>query len=151
MNHGPRFDKKNVDPVGIKQKLVSYANSFLLELWLDSPHKNKILIGSHNLECSGSIQMDRYTDERTGRYDGVHMYGAEGKSAYTESVVNILLSSCQNAAAPTSSYRRKSGEFHTSCPQTKYRQKQKKMYSSAVTGSAPVRTQNRFSPLSENC
>ena len=84
MNHAPRFDTMKVDPLGIKPKLASYANSFLLELWLDSPHKNKILIGSHSLECSVNTRKNRYTDERSNPYDGVHMYGTEGTIAYTE-------------------------------------------------------------------
>ena len=90
MNHGPRYDTQKVDPVSIKQQLASYANRFLLELWLDSPHKNRIFIGSHTLECSPNIQKDRYTDESSGRYDGVHLYGPNGKYAYTASVINIL-------------------------------------------------------------
>ena len=51
MNHAPRFDAHKVDPVGIKPKLASCANSFMLELWLNSPNKNRIVIGSYNLEC----------------------------------------------------------------------------------------------------
>ena len=70
MNHAPRFDQENVDPLGLKPKLANYANSFLLELWLDSPQKENILIGSHNLQCSANTTTQRYTDEHSGRYDG---------------------------------------------------------------------------------
>ena len=28
MNHAPRFDQENVDPLGLKTKLANYANSF---------------------------------------------------------------------------------------------------------------------------
>ena len=150
MNHGPRYDTQKVDPVGNKQQLASYANRFLLELWLDSPHKNRIFIGSQTLECSPNIQKDRYTDESSGRYDGVHLYGPNGKSAYTASVINILQSSVQTPA-PNSSSQGLPNDSHNRCPQAKYKQKQNKMYSHVVTGTPPVKTQNRFSSLSENC
>ena len=67
MNHAPRFDMSKVDPVSLKPKLAMFANSFLLELWLDSPQKNRILIGSHNLDCSGSQKIERYADKRSGK------------------------------------------------------------------------------------
>ena len=50
MNHAPRFDTKDVDPVQLKTKLATFANSYFLELWLDSSMKDKIIIGSHTLE-----------------------------------------------------------------------------------------------------
>ena len=149
MNHAPRFDTKDVDPVCLKSNLASFANSYLLELWLDSPQKNKIFIGSHNLECSVSTRNMRYRDERTGRYDGVHMYGYAGKTAYTESVLNILLSTLQpQAPAPAQQCGDPAfDDYHTRCPQAKYMRGQKKMYSAAVAGNGPIKTQNRFSPL----
>ena len=69
MNHAPRNDAPAVDPSGIKPILANYANSYLLELWLDSPMKNRIFIGSHNLDCSGNTWTKRYTDEQLDRYD----------------------------------------------------------------------------------
>ena len=147
MNHAPRFDTHDVDPVNLKANLASFANSYFLELWLDSPMKDKIFIGSHNLECSADIKMKRYTDERTNKYDGVHLYGIAGKTAYTESVLNILLSSFQ-ARQPAND------DDHTSCPQSKYGNNQRRNYSSVVTGKSKIKTQNRFSPLGEqlgNC
>ena len=99
MSHTPRYDTGKVDPVGLKSILVNFANNYFLELWLDSPLKDKIFIGSHNLECSGKSRTNRYTDKRTGQYDGVHMYGRAGAAAYTESVVNILLSSFQSGSS----------------------------------------------------
>ena len=53
--------------------------------------KDKIFIGSHNLECTADQKTNRYTDERSRKYDGVHLYGTPGKAAYTESVLNILI------------------------------------------------------------
>ena len=135
----------NHTPMGLKPKLANFANSYILELWLDSPRKDSIVIGSHNLECSISERKMRHTDERTGRYDGVHPYGSTGKTSYTESVVNILLSSLQVNIGKASS-----DDDHTRCPQSKYTQKQKKKYSDVVTTNPPAKTQNRFSCLSEN-
>ena len=144
MNHAPRFDKANVDPLRVKSKLAIYANSFLLELWLDSPQKENILIGSHNLQCSANTRAERYRDEHSGRYDGVHLYGSAGKQAYTESVINILLSSIQPSSTNDDKIR---NDSHTRCPQTKYMKKQNKLYSSVAGGKGPIKTQNRFSPL----
>ena len=144
MSHTPRYDTVKVDPVGLKSILANFANNYFLELWLDSPLKDKIFIGSHNLECSGKSRTNRYTDKRTGRYDGVHMYGRTGAAAYTESVVNILMSSFQSG----SSTQQNHDDSHRTCPQTKH--KQKRTYSSVVGGRNPIKTHNRFSPLG-NC
>ena len=146
MNHTPRFDTTDVDPVGLKHNLANFANSSLLELWMDCTMKDKIFIGSHNLDCSGVQKTDRYTDDRRNRYDGVHLYGSTGKAAYTESVLNILLESHTQASAQSSQSRQNSDDSHTSCPQSNYRQQQRK-YSSAVKGHSNIKTQNRFSPL----
>ena len=129
-----------------------FANSCLLELWLESPQKNRILIGSHNLECTASQKLERYTDKRKGLYDGVHLYGHSGKIAYTESVLNIFLSSVETSTPTTYRQARQdvSDDFHTRCPQTIYNKKQKRKYSSVVSGNRPIKTQNRFSSLGEN-
>ena len=68
-------------------------NTTLGELWLDSPDKNKIVLGIHDLECAGSIREARYRDSLGRRYDGIHMYGPSGMKAYTVSVLDILLES----------------------------------------------------------
>ena len=77
MEYTPRFDTPDVDPAGVKLKLASFANSYFLQLWLDSPYKDKIFIGQHSLGCSRDTRNLRYTDQRTGRHDGVHMYGRD--------------------------------------------------------------------------
>ena len=129
MNHSPRYDTSDVDPAGIKPILANFANAYFLELWLASPLKDKIIIGSHTLECSGDVKMRRYTDDRNRRYDGVHLYGSSGREAYTDSVINILFPSFQSQA----SAQNKRDDDHFSCPQTNYR-KQQKMYSSVLKG-----------------
>ena len=140
MNHAPRFDTNDVDPVQLKPNLASFANSYFLELWLDSSMKYKIFIGSHSLECSADERRRRYTDEKTQRYDGLHFYSRLGKAAFTESVVNIMMSSVQTK--PSLPKQQNNDDEPTKAQRTKY--------SSVVTGNkAPIRTQNRFSPLSE--
>ena len=118
MNHAPRYDAKEVDPAGLKPNLAKFANNCMLELWLQSPLKNKILIGTHTLDCAGYVRSQRYTDERTGKHDGVHLYSKAGKEAYTESVLNILLSSFQTQDKADG---RGNESFHNKCPQAQYR------------------------------
>ena len=71
MEHPPRFDKREVDPTSLKPALVRLANSSLSYLWLNSPLKDKIVIGSHSLGNAGSgdTYQARYVT-RTGRQDG---------------------------------------------------------------------------------
>ena len=95
MNLIPRFDGKKNDPHGIKPVLANIYNKTLLPLlqsWMESesPHKNKIYIGSHYLDCAGKIQEDRYWDKRKDKYDGIHMFGVSGRKEYTRSVLQIL-------------------------------------------------------------
>ena len=92
MEHPPRFDKKEVDPTSLKPALVRFANSTLSYLWLNSPLKDRIVIGSHSLESSGSGETyhARYVT-RTGRQDGVHFWGQNGREQYTNSVKNIFM------------------------------------------------------------
>ena len=52
MKHIPRYDPKDVDPLGLKPSLSHLFNSTLSELWMKSPLKEKIFIGTHNLECT---------------------------------------------------------------------------------------------------
>ena len=121
MNHAPRFDSRDVDPLSLKPKLASFANNYLLELWIDSPHKERIHIGNHDL-------------------DGVHLYGSQGRVAYTESVLDILLTSFQTPNP---------AQDHISCPQAINAKKQR-LYSSVLKGSPGIKTQNRFSILANN-
>ena len=121
----------------------------MLELWLASPCKDRIFIGSHSLDAIRNI---RHMDERNGRYDGLHYYSNVGRAAYTESVLNILLSSFQTQAPSKSMHAKHSKyeENHSRCPQANYmKENNKRMYSSVVTGQPPLKTSNRFSPLNK--
>ena len=88
----PRYDTIQDDPLQLKQALSQIFNNSLVDLWIKSPLKDKIFIGTHNIECTGGIREARYRCTKTGRYDGVHLYGTTGSKAYTNSVWNILKS-----------------------------------------------------------
>lgn len=93
MKQTPRYDPTTVDPFGLKAALSQIFNSTLTELWMSSTMKNKIYLGSHNMECSGAILLSRYQHTKSGKFDGLHLFGASGSKAYTRSVLNILQSS----------------------------------------------------------
>ena len=120
--HAPRFDTERYDPTSLKPKLAKYANSVLHKLCEKSIFKDKIYIGSH--ELSSKEQKNLFVDEITGRYDGVHMYSRKGKQAFTESMINILLSSLNEE------------------PKSQPKQQQQNVYEVPS-----VSTHNRFSPL----
>ena len=90
MEHAPRFDEYNVHPTGLKPELVKYANSTFYQILNSSALKDRIVIGKHNLECSGDIIAASYRDDKNNKYDGVHMKNNFGLRAYTRSVTKIL-------------------------------------------------------------
>ena len=65
-------------------------NNKLADLWIPSPHKSKIFVGSHNIECNGGIREARYRCTQSGRFDGKHLFGSTGTKTYTNSVMQIL-------------------------------------------------------------
>ena len=90
MKQVPRYDPSNVDPLGLKPSLALLFNNTITGLWMDSPNKDKIFIGEHNVDCTGAIRESRYRHTKSGRYDGIHLYGSSGRKALTLSVLNIL-------------------------------------------------------------
>ena len=143
MEHHPRFDTIDQDPMTLKPKLAKQANVTLGELWLNSEKKDKIFIGQHSLESfgRGSSHFDRYKDQNTGKYDGVHFYGKAGSTDYTNSVNTIMMlaEEHQNNTQNHQSGRAQSDD-HTNCPQAKYQRR----YQSSIS------TSNRFSVLNSN-
>ena len=107
----PRYDPHTVDPLSMKPALSQLFNNTMMDMWMNSPMKDKIFVGSHNIDCSGAIQSARYRHTKTGRFDGVHLYGSSGSKAYTLSVLNIL----RSANLISSEH-----EYHLSCAQYKY-------------------------------
>ena len=90
MKQIPRYDPSHVDPMGLKPTLSMLFNSTVTSLWMDSPDKDKIFIGNHDIECTGAIKESRYRETKSGKYDGIHLYGSSGRKSYTMSVLNIL-------------------------------------------------------------
>ena len=86
----PRTDPKNVDPKYLKPGLVQVFNCALVEFWMESLLRDKIVIAENNLECSGGVQEARYRNNVNSKYDGVHLFGPSGRKAYSCSVLDIL-------------------------------------------------------------
>ena len=101
MQQTPRYDNSVTDPLSLKASLSQLFNNTLNELHNNSMMKHKIFIGKHDLECVGSVRAARYIDVKTGKFDGVHLYGRLGTKAYTNSVLNILKAAfLSNSQAP---------------------------------------------------
>ena len=115
MKHIPRYDPPQIDPLGLKPALSQLFNNTITELWMNCPNKEKLVIGSHNIDCSGAIKESRYRQPKTGRFDGIHLLGNSGQKAYTLSVLNIL-----KLANLTSSQH----DYHQSCAQFQYQSKE---------------------------
>ena len=142
MEHPPRFDTQEVDPTSLKNKLAIFANTTLSSIWLNSPLKDRIIIGRHSLESPGvgPSHQARYRGQG-GRYDGV--YGKAGSKDYTTSVRSIISMALPNQDLTSQDVQLSSGPFdHKKCPQTKYLNRKKNQPS--------VKTQNRFSVFNSN-
>ena len=88
----PRYDNFNTSPPGLKTSLSYLFNSTLDRLSSQYDLEGKLVIGDHSLSCNGAVRESRYKDTRSGRYNGIHLYGPSGSKAYTASVINILKS-----------------------------------------------------------
>ena len=140
MEHPPRFDSRNVDPISLKPSLRTLANTTLYQLMDNcSSMKDKIFIGSHSLECAGigATYQARYLDQHTGRYDGVHLYGQSGRRDYTDSVKTMfMLGLPENSSWNTNT----SKDDHRNCPQAQYQR----------SHNQPLNLKNRFSVFNSN-
>ena len=110
MEHPNRYDVKDVDPIGLKPALAKLANSVFNQLWINSPYKNKINVGNHNLDTSSSdcVLNDMFSYVKTGKHDGVHLYGPRGNKSYTKSVLSILLKNIPNQEMQTPPHQKMS-------------------------------------------
>ena len=115
MKQTPRYDPLDVDPLALKPALSQLFNNTMIELWMNSQKKEQIFIGSHNIDCSGAVQSARYRHTKSGRFDGVHLYGSSGSKAYTLSMLNIL----RSASLITNE-----DDYHLSCAQYRYQHRQ---------------------------
>ena len=144
MEHPPRFDTPNVDPISLKSKLAKLANSTISQLWQMSPLKDKISVGCHSLESSGAgaAHFARYQNNYTGKYDGVHLYGPTGRVDYTNSLKTILMMTFpeRNQSRSDTGFGTAQTESHNYCEQTNY---QRGQYQPSV------QTKNRFSVFNQ--
>ena len=113
----PRYEPADVDPLSIKAVLAHLFNNTQMNLLMNSPMREKIVVGTHNIDCSGAIKAARYRQTQTGRFNGVHLFGSSGSKVYTLNIVNIL----KAAKVVASDF-----DFHRRCPQTIVRSKSNK-------------------------
>ena len=116
MKQIPRYDPDEVDPFSLKPALSQLYNNTLTDEWMNCEYKDRIMIGTHNIECSGAIQQARYRETRSGKFDGIHMFGPSGRKFYTLSVLNIF----KNCKFLSTEY-----EYHQNCPQHRYQESQR--------------------------
>ena len=115
MEHPPRFDKPAVDPTSLKPALAKLVNATLGKLWLNSKLKDKIIIGQHSIESSGTGDAHN-VNPVTGNYDGVHLYGVTGCKDYTNSLKSILMMSLsrnESGTAPVVPTKNRFSVFNT--------------------------------------
>ena len=146
MEHPPQFDNPDVDPTSLKCNLARLANATLGGLWLNSPLKDRIVIGHHSLESSGSgiAHFDIYQN-KNGRYDGVHFWGKNGGLDFTNSVKTIL-----SMAIPRRQPAYGQTEFSTAQSGNQYNPPQAN--NQGWKTQPTFETSNRFSPLNQgNC
>ena len=139
MKQIPRYDSSEDDPMGLKAALSQLFNNTLTECWMECAVKEKLFIGNHNIDCTGSIRESRYRETKSGKWDGIHLFGASGQKFYTLSVLNVL-----KAANMTSS----DYNFHQSCPQFQNQSRQRRS-NNQRTGRQTSSTQTQTSTGSQ--
>ena len=152
MEHPPRVDSKELDPIGLKQKLAKLANSMYNQLWLDSPHKSKIIIGNHSQDSrsSGDKLASMFINKRMGTYDGVVHDGGlgRGRALYSDSVKNIFKHPAKNQNSKTTQEPPHPDNYHKElCPQAIYHKEQKMKHTRYHPS---VQDRNRFSVFNSN-
>ena len=60
LEHPPRYDTPEQDPLSLKSEFAKYANNIYHQLWFESKLKHKIALGQHKLECSEETRLKRF-------------------------------------------------------------------------------------------
>ena len=116
----PRYDAFSSTIPGLKPFLAKLYNDTVDQLGAGCSFKDKLVIGNHTLDCSGGVMLARYKDIKSGRFDGVHLYGPSGQKAYTESIMQILNLAQLVKVNPPKYYE----EYdHQTCSQANYQNK----------------------------
>ena len=147
LEHLPRFDAADVDPLGLKPIFANIANHTFHQLWLNSPLKDKIFLGSHRLDISEKTKDVMLRSSKNGRLDRVHYYGNAGQEALTENIQEIL----NEALPPVKNSNDNLQDSHLTCPQAIFqtRNSSRKSYAKAASSKPAVSTRNRFSTLAD--
>ena len=100
LQHVPRFDIVENDPMEVRPELARLANMELERARDASSQAQHIMVGQHDgLHCDGKTRVDRFTSNHThirnkhvrmGKYDGLHMYSQQGAEALTQSLLTIF-------------------------------------------------------------
>ena len=156
----PRYDFLASNPPGLKPHLSRMYNETLDQLGSECDFKDKLIIGSHNLDCYGGVHEARYRDIKSAKYDAVHMFGPSGQKSYTASLMSILSSAQLVKTTPPKYY----DEFvHTSRTQPRHHNSRKRTQNGQNSTSRPqvpntstsreqqytVPTYNRFAKLGD--
>ena len=160
MEHAPRYDTADVDPVGLKPALAKYANNTFNQLWLNCPLKNKISIGHHRIDAEKSSpnHANVFRNVKTSKYDGVHFYGVSGQNIYSKSVLEIMknvmpvANQSQYSKAPQNTLQQPQQEReddHQHCKQAQF-QKNKKKSTKKTKYHPSVQVKNRFNVFNSN-
>ena len=67
LEHPPRFDAQEQDPLSLKPEFAKYANNLLQQLRFESKFKNKIVLGKHKLNCSEEARIERFFNVENNR------------------------------------------------------------------------------------
>ena len=78
--------------------MAIFANKTLWKLIVDSK-SDKIELGKHTLKCYGIGKTfeARYRNPITKQLDGLHFFGPLGSKAFSESLIDILVTSSQKS------------------------------------------------------
>ena len=156
MHAAPRFDGK--------EELNMYGNQMLHQAKIESTsvHKNRVMIGVHNLHCDGPVRAARYGDERSRQVDMIHMKGPSGMVAFSRSVAAILAKAGLATTEEAEQFARNQTVKMKKTGDGGYRTQNKRGWSGANHGRGGNRqahqpstfqlaTQNRYGWLSGDC
>ena len=93
MKQIPKYDRNEVEPLSLKPALSQLYNTTLAEEWMGSQFKDRIIIGFHNIKCSGAILQSRYRETWSGKFDGIHncpQYFQDRKNQQNNSVLFLM-------------------------------------------------------------
>ena len=88
LDRTPRFDLKSADPSGLKSRLSIYGNNVFRDELAKTDFKDKIFIAAHSLPSEPYSTV--YGDPSVWGFDGIHLYGKDGRKFYTNSLCGIL-------------------------------------------------------------